>query len=276
MARGRIGLIGLLLFALRPVAAADDPAPADLQRERKQRLEFMKGKLAEFAIELDKEPPVPMALADEPALRWTNPVRNVEVDGATFFWSKGGRPAAIATMSIRAEGKVFREIALLGDEPLVARRRERIVWTPKKNGVSFGPLANAPAPARSISLRLAQMRTQARRFKAGLIKGNRVEARLLSQPLLRYADSENGLVDGAVFAFAEGTDPEILVLLEDRKDQEHPDGRWFFSVARMTSPPAEVELDEKVIWSAPGYWTNPKSRDDSYVEAFEGVYESEK
>jgi hypothetical protein len=257
------------------VAASDDPKTGDLRQMNHQRLEFMKRKLGEFQLDAQREPPVPLVLGAEPVLRWTNPLRFTESDGATFFWLLGSRPVAAATVSIRDQGKVFREFALLGDEPLVARRKGAVVWSPRRNGLPFGPLVDAPPPAESPALRLTQMRALARRFHVGLIKGRRIEARLLAQPLVRYADPGVGIVDGGVFGFVEATDPEVLLLLEVRREDTHPERRWQFSVARMSSPPVEVQLEKGVVWTAPSYWKNPRSKADSYVEAFEGTYGSE-
>ena len=262
----------LLPFLLSLAAAADDPTTGEHRRENQQRLEFMKAKLSEFQLEAEREPPLPLSLSTEPVLRWTNPLRFTESDGATFFWLLGSRPVAAATISIRDQGQVFREFALLGDEPLVARRQGAVVWSPRKNGVPFGPLIDSAPPAESPALRLTQMRALARRFHVGLIKGKRIEARLLSQPLLRYADPGAGILDGGVFGFVEATDPEVLLLLEVRRDDAHREGRWQFSVARMSSPPVEVQLEKEVLWTAPSYWKNPRSKADSYVEAFEGTY----
>jgi hypothetical protein len=264
-----------LLLTLRLVAAPDDTKTREPQRESERRLEFMKSKLGEFQLAADREPAAPLTLGAEPVLRWTNPLRFAESDGATFFWMLGSRPLAVATISIRDQGKVFREFALLGDEPLVARRKGVVAWSPRQNGLPFGPLADSPPPAESPALRLAQMRALARRFHVGLIKGKRIEARLLSQPLVRYAEPAAGILDGGVFAFVEATDPEVLLLLEVRRDQTQTEGRWHFSVARMSSPPVEVQLEKAVIWKAPSYWNNPRSKADSYVEAFEGVYANE-
>jgi hypothetical protein len=265
----------LLFLALRTVVAADDPQPDDARPENQQRLNYMKAKLGEFLLEADREPPIPLVLGAEPALRWTNPLHFGQVDGATFFWFQGTRPVAAATISLRANGRVFREFALLGDEPLLARRQERVVWSPRKNGLPFGPLVDAPPPAKSPALRLTQMRTMARRFHVGLIRAKRVEGRLLSQPLSRYSDPGAGLLDGGVFAFVEATDPEVFLVLEAHRDDAHPGGYWRFSVARMSSQPVEVELEKDTIWTAPLYWKNPRSKNDSYVEAFEGTYEAE-
>jgi hypothetical protein len=268
----RIVLIGLLALATRPVAA-DDPKPEEAKLGSQRRLEFMKAKLAAFDLQAEGPPTVPLKLADEPSLRWTNPIRGVHGDGATFFWSEGGRPVAVATVSIRTEGKVFREFALLGDRPVVANRGGRVVWSPRKNAIPFGPLADTPNPAKSPGQRLTQLKEMARRFRVGIIKGKPVEGRLMPQPLLRYAASDSGVIDGAVFAFAEATDPEALLILEARRDDSHTDGVWMFSVARMTSPQVEFRLGDQLLWTGLPYWTNARSKEDPYVEAYEGVYE---
>src|SRR4051794_646124 len=111
MFRPRLGLIGLLALTL-PFVAADDPKSDDAKVERQRRLDFMKAKLGEFGLKAVGPPETPLVLADEPALRWTNPVRGAQGDGATFFWMDGARPVAVATISIRDGGKVFREFAL--------------------------------------------------------------------------------------------------------------------------------------------------------------------
>ena len=104
---------------------------------------------------------------------------------------------------------------------------------------------------------------------------NPLEARLLTQPLLRYANPQARGRDGAVFAFVEATDPEVFLLLDVRPDDAHPKGRWQFSLAKMTSQPIEVHLDDRLIWAVPGYYRAPRSRDDSYLESFDGVYTAE-
>ena len=40
------------------------------------------------------------------------------------------------------------------------------------------------------------------------------ELRLMPTPLLRYSSATNKIIDGALFAFAQGTNPEALVLVE--------------------------------------------------------------
>ena len=53
-------------------------------------------------------------------------------------------------------------------------------------------------------------------------------------------------IDGGVFAFVQGTDPEAILLLE----AVHADGRprWQYAFARATSAALEARLDKPVVW----------------------------
>ena len=55
-------------------------------------------------------------------------------------------------------------------------------------------------------------------------------------------------MDGAIFAFAYGTDPELLMQIEARarKGSKH----WQVAFARLASAELSVQLEEKVVWSA--------------------------
>ncbi len=50
-----------------------------------------------------------------------------------------------------------------------------------------------------------------------------------------------------MFAFAMGTDPEVILLLEavERDDKVV----WQYALARATGYAAEASLDDKVVWS---------------------------
>jgi hypothetical protein len=271
MAHRLIGAIVFLSIALAPAAADDEPAASLTREERQQRLAFMRKLLAEFAFETDRDPPIALTVPEEPVLQFTNPVRS-EVGGATFFLLCQGRPMVAAAVSIRPQGRVFHEFTLLGDEPIVARRRGEVEWSPRTNGRPFVPLDGADVPAASAALRLAQMRGLAQRFRVRVLRANPLEARLLTQPLSRYANSAANSRDGAVFAFVEATDPEVFLMLEARPDDARSQGRWHFSLARMTSQPIEVQLDNRVIWAVPGYYRAPRARDDPYVESYDTAY----
>jgi hypothetical protein len=50
------------------------------------------------------------------------------------------------------------------------------------------------------------------------------ELRLLSQPLYRYESTLPEVVDGALFTFVTGTDPELMLVIEARR--AFPGGAW--------------------------------------------------
>lgn len=91
----------LLLPHVCPHSAAESENP---DRERQQRLSFMKRKLDEFILTAESEPARPLPRTAEPVLRFSNPVRNAFSDGAVFLWLSGKRPVAAASLFIRHNG----------------------------------------------------------------------------------------------------------------------------------------------------------------------------
>ena len=89
-----------------------------------------------------------------------------------------------------------------------------------------------------------------------------LELRLLPQPIHRYASQEEGLVDGALFVFAQGTDPETMLLFEARKNGENYE--WQYACARVTWAPVNVVYQSKEVWNV-GYWDRVPNPTRPYV-----------
>ena len=75
------------------------------------------------------------------------------------------------------------------------------------------------------------------------------DMRLLSQPLYRYDGSEAPLIDGGLFAFVQGTDPETLLLIEARRVDGKP--RWEYGLARMNHVAMRVSHRGQPVWTVP-------------------------
>jgi hypothetical protein len=183
---------------------------------------------------------------EEPLLRYYDPLTNVP-DGYFLVWTRDQRPEACATFWVHQLPGGLRELhefQSLSERPIRARRGETDVWRPDATGVEWRTLPDAPAPASVEALRLTQMRQQARRFSAAIRDGTgRRQLRLLAQPVYRYACPEEHVLDGALFVFAKGTNPELLVLLEARGADDGP--FWHVATARMTIRRIEVQLDDE-------------------------------
>ena len=108
----------------------------------------------------------------------------------------------------------------------------------------------ADAVPESSAARERTIRTLARRFTAREDRlGVKAELRLLPRPLYVYADEDRPALDGALFAFVYGTDPELLMQIEAQKK---PAGlQWQVAFASLASAELTVGLDEKQVWSAP-------------------------
>ena len=250
---------------------ASDGGPDEIV-QRKRRLEFMKADLDQYKIVATDRRERSLTATDKPVLRYTNPVRTSFTDGTVFLWREGERPLAAAVLSIRENGGVVRELVSLTNRPLHCERDRRTAWTPQSGNLVDQSLDDAPAPDANEKTRLRQMREAAARFRVIKKASPDVELRLLRQPLYRFAAADAGLIDGAVFAFVEANDPDCFLMFEAHRKSATSPAQWRFTVARMLAGPIEVELDGKPLWVGEGYWTNPRSISDPYVELPFGTY----
>jgi hypothetical protein len=257
---------------------ADEPAQSEEDEARRERLAFITRTFHEFELFTQDNPDKQLARTGQPILRYGNPVRNFFSDHAVYLWLQGDRPIAVGAISIRGKGTLWREFCSLSDEPLRCVYNGRDIWTPQSGGLIGQSFTDAPTPATSPALRLAQMRQLARRFSVIMQESDNqpdevTMLRLMSQPLYRWSDEQAGVVDGALFSFSETTDPEALVMLELVRPPGQTNPVWQFSCQRMTSRPVVFRLDDREIWFQKGYWANPRSLNDSYAEKIFGDYE---
>ena len=187
----------------------------------------------------------PEAMTPHPVLRWRNVTRGKqESEGVFVLWIHHGRPEASASI-YPWEGQLVHDFASLSrGAKLVAREEGRVIWSPESPGVEFKEIAGAPAPADTPAGRLRQMKVVADRFKVTMTgwqpdKSDREELRLLPKLIYREEQSEAtgrdaGWIDGGVFAFVQGTDPEAILLLEVVREQN---GRCAGNLPSREQPP---------------------------------------
>jgi hypothetical protein len=252
---------------------ADEPSP-DVEKGRRERLELMKGVIDAVSLETTDDPPRKLTRSENPVLRYTNPATSAFGEGALFLWLDGKRPLAAVSPSLRDNGTIWWELSSLSDAPLRLTRDGAAVWQPKSCSRKAELLKDAPAPAESAAARLTQLRSLTRKFQVREERrGGWQEGRLLTQPLYRWSDDKAGVIDGALFGYAETTDPELLLMIEARRDSATREAQWYFTLAKMTSSPVTVSLNEKEIWSVDNYWKSPRTPTDPYVEAAIGKFD---
>jgi hypothetical protein len=192
-----------------------------------------------------------LELVEQPALKWSN-TYEATVFGSVHLWTREGRPAAIASLYkfFTTKDEFSAELHSLAEAPLTALKKEAVVWQPAKPGIEFNPVPEVNAPAASAVGRLSQMRDIARNFSTELttvIDKTEHTLRLLPRPLLRYAGKDGEVTDGAVFAYARATDPDVILLLEAHTDGDAK--RWEYALARMNVGTLKAKYREREVWS---------------------------
>jgi hypothetical protein len=197
-------------------------------------------------------------LTPVPVLRWRNVVRGQEGEAMMVVWPYNGRPVAMASI-FPWEGHMCHEFDSLSRESKVmAREKDRVIWSPATAGVEFKDVPGAPRPAKTVPDRLRQMKAIAERFKATMTgwqedNSDQEPLRLLPRPLYRYdlanaRDPDPNLLDGALFGYVLGTDPEVVLVLEAVGTADKAD--WQYAFARATAGGLEVKLGDEVVWTA--------------------------
>ncbi len=259
--RGRLAVLGLLVSSAC-LAAQEEP-------QAKQRLERMQAAVENLEPESSElKAKAALTFAAKPLLRYSDPTRggvneaaaNVLLDAGVWRLGTEGRPTALVTVEIYQAPDGSRVLAYeflsLSEAKFSLRHKtERIRWDATGSALALKELPDAPKPAATAAARLAQMRQLARRFAAKeRIKDESIECRLLPQPIDRYQSAGEKIVDGALFAFANATNPEVGVVFET-------DGqRWRYGTLRLTSAESSVTLDGRQVAAYDGF--NPRGRTD--------------
>ncbi len=227
---------------------ADESTLATKSRDEvlaRQRLEAMQQRI-EAAETESREPGFPTKFAPKPIFRFSDPARGCV---AAAVWKLGdtGRPKALITTELHRTtfGKpciAYEYSSLTATKFSV--RSDDIKWSAPGTLYEFKAVPNGPVPEKTALRRLIQMREIAKRFVAvEEVDKERCELRLLTQPVDRYVPSNAENADGAIFLFAFGTNPEVVLMLES-------DGtKWNFAAGRMTGAQSvSMTIDDVIAW----------------------------
>ena len=203
-----------------------------------------------------------LTLKSEPALRWTNPVRETD-GGLVFLWLGQGRPEAVSCFyRVRFEGRLVEthEFVSLAPVGLTATLRGQTVWSPPGPGLEPRPIPGAPRPAATPAERLRQLRALAREFHVSVdVDAVPTELRLLPQPVARFGEGDAKATadaggasrppDGALFGFVLATDPEAWLVIDERPGSGGP--AWHYAFARMSNRSLTARHRDQPVWEVP-------------------------
>jgi hypothetical protein len=259
-------LLGCLVLSLafRAAGGAEPPGKEDPAEEPKKLNDLIEKSVYWYDVLPAADASTP--LTPQPIHRWRNVIRGQEGEAMLVVWAHNGRPIAMAGI-YPWEGKMSHEFDSLSRAgKLVARDKDRVIWSPTKAGVEFKDVPDAPKPSKTAAERLRQMKAIAERFKATMTgwqgdNTDQEQLRLLPRELFRYdgtkaRDADPNLLDGGLFAYVQGTDPEVVLVLEAVGTVDK--STWQYALVRATSGGLEVKLGGELVWSARKY---PANRD---------------
>jgi hypothetical protein len=184
--------------------------------------------------------------------RWTNNERDPNGQGLFVVWTQAGRPAAFASV-YPWTGRLVHELETVSRTPLSMSRDGHVEWRPT-TGLEYRPIPDAPVPDIKPVARLREMKELADRFKVTMLGWNRddsdrEELRRLPKEFFRQKPEAGGVLDGAVFGFVKGTDPEAVLMIEAVLGQGDKPAGYEFAFARATSGGLEARLGDEVVWT---------------------------
>ena len=256
-------IAALWLLSTLPAATAQEPA--EKQKADKAVIDHWLAVAKKYATEYEIAPAddrkALFKLVPEPVFRHTQSVRGDDI-GALHVWvEKDGRPAVIGVMFAWSPNATSRrshvEFHSLHAAPIAAKFRNRELWQSGTPGLEWNDFpADTPAPAATPARRRSQIRQLARRFEAHTIDNaqKRWELRQVATPIFEYAVDAADTLGGALFAFCQGTDTELLLVIEARKVDSRPQFRYAY--ASFTDYDVFLKMGDQPVVQAPkGNWS---------------------
>ena len=233
---------------------AEDPLKTQTANvEVQEATERITAELTLWKFRLSKDSDRDLTLVPTPILRWTNPTVG-RVYGNVYVITNESRPQAIISPYKWFEPYRSFEVECLSvaTTGIQGTREEKSVWSTTKPGLEWRPVPGNPTVGTSNVERQRQMKKLASQFTAELLdtrsneKGEDQQLRQLTQPVYRYESPAYHVVEGGVFAFVVGTDPEVFLLLEAVETGETTN--WHYGLARMNSDQLSINFQDKKVW----------------------------
>ena len=176
--------------------------------------------------------------------------------GQLGLWTdKVGRPVAIGTAIVLGELDSSRlkevdEFHSLHSGPIRMTDAGKEVWNVFTPGLQWQLVPDAPAPAAGEDDLFAQATELTERFTASTGAPGRPGPELQTEPLHQFAyRSDAGLRGGILAAWSIDRNPETLLALEVRPDDDDGQLKWHFAAANYSSSGQFLSLGDQPVWS---------------------------
>lgn len=253
----RIPFAALALAALVGFAGAEDPPKKpDLDEEHRKAAEKVVNTIEVEVLVADKW--AKAKRLEKPLLYYGDPTREND-RGSVWAWGDKGRPAALVELYQNVNDRTKWVYALCNTSggKVRASLNGREWWKENASASELKDVPGAAAPAGDAAGRGRQLKALAGKFTGHEFwdpDNSRFELRRLDRPLHTYRDEDAGILDGALYTLANGTNPEIVLFVEARAGKEGAKPTWQFTTGRLAHAELHVAYDGKEVFEAPrGY-----------------------
>jgi hypothetical protein len=249
----RAGLaVAALAVGLAAAVAADPPKP-DADEEHRRVAEKVVNAIEVEVYVADKW--AKAKRIEKPLLYYGDPTREND-RGSVWAWGDKGRPAALVELYQNVNDRTKWVYALCNTSggKLRASINGREWWKENASASELKDVPGAPAPTNDAAGRQRQLKLLAQKFTGHEFwdpNNSRFELRRLDRPLHTYRDEGTGILDGALYALANGTNPEIVLFVEARAGSADAKPVWQFAVGRLAHAELHLTYDNKEVFEAP-------------------------
>lgn len=214
------------------------------------------------------DPVIDFELREKAVFRHTQPLRGDDI-GAVYLWTlKNKRPAAIGVFFAWSQSDekrwVMQEFHSLFPGPIQKTMPGGKMWSTKLPGIKWSRFPLISEPHKDPRKQKIQAKQIPRKLKvmAAKSESERWPLRTVPKPFYEYAVPTEGVEYGAVWGLCQGTDTELVVLVESRVKGDKRE--WFYALAPFTDYQVEVTLPDGEVWKSadgrvsengkPHYW----------------------
>ena len=212
----------------------------------------MASKQTVFAKE---EPGRPFVLREKAVFRHTQSVRGGDDIGAIYVWtSESGRPGAIGVFFAWSQEDhrwVMQEFHSLYDKPIKKTVPDQTTWTCTTPGLEWHDgleLATNSEDPRRLRL-LAKQLPRKLKVRTKSFDEQDWQLRFVPTPFYEYKVPDEDVIYGAIFGYCQGTDTELLVVVEVRKTDDKLS--WQYALAPFSDYTIYVDLPDGGTWKSP-------------------------
>jgi hypothetical protein len=183
---------------------------------------------------------------EKPLLRYNDLARHI-ADASVWSLGRKGRPQAVLVVEVYWPDAVQYELTAVAEPPRFAKS---FYATPRAAPFTWLKLKGEAPPHADESIRRRQIKQAAQKFSASEEwRGQTYQLRMMPQPILQYEDKEKGVIEGAVFVWAHGTNVEILMFLEIRQGEDGAN-HWTCGFGQLSGADLDVDYNGQDFWNS--------------------------